>query len=98
MEPFFSIIDVSKVRSLGKNFGIFSGESPQSFGGEHHTAKGRDFTLVTFGYDEGISSCDQRISLDGIDSNANDHSWLTQWGLLLKHHDFIQYKSIFMIY
>ena len=34
----FSLIDVSKVRSLGKNFGIFSGESPQSFGGEHHTA------------------------------------------------------------
>ena len=37
-EAFFRIIDVSKVRSLGKNFGIFSGESPQSFGGEHHTA------------------------------------------------------------
>ena len=37
-EAIFSLIDVSKVRSLGENFGIFSGESPQSFGGEHHTA------------------------------------------------------------
>ena len=37
-ETIFQSIDVSKVRSLGKDFGIFSGESPQSFGGEHHTA------------------------------------------------------------
>ena len=51
---------------------------------------GKDFTLVTFGYDEGISSCDQSKSLDGIDSNANDDLWLTQWGLLLEHHDFEQ--------
>ena len=37
-DAIFQLYDVSKVRSLGKNFGIFSGESPQSFGGEHHTA------------------------------------------------------------
>ena len=53
---------------------------------------GRDLLLVTFGYDEGISSCGQIESLDGIDSNANDQSWLTQWGLLLKHHHFTTSK------
>ena len=45
------------------------------------------------GYDEGISSCDQIESLDGIDSNANDQHWLTQWGLLLKHRYFTTSKS-----
>ena len=50
---------------------------------------GRDLILVTFGYEEGISSSGQIKSLDGIDSNANDQHWLTQWGLLLKHHRFV---------
>ena len=50
---------------------------------------GKDLILTTLGYDEGISSCGQIESLDGIDSNANDHSWLTQWGLLLEHHRFV---------
>ena len=53
---------------------------------------GKDLILVTFGYDEGISSCGQIKSLDGIDSNANDQQWLTQWGLLLKHHHFTTSK------
>ena len=59
---------------------------------------GRDLILVTFGYDEGISSCGQIESLDGIDSNANDHSWLTQWGLLLEHRYFVVQYQIEITY
>ena len=74
-EAIFQSIDVSKARSLGENFCIFSGESPQSFGGEHYYSAtipsfGRYLILVTFGNDEGTSSCDQNESLDGIDSNG----------------------------
>ena len=70
--------------------------------GEHHTVEsiippfGRDLILVTFGYDEGFSSCGQIESLDGIDSNANDQHWLTQWGLLLKHRYFVVHGSLNM--
>ena len=57
---------------------------------------GRDLILTTLGYDEGISSCGQIESLDGIDSNANDHSWLTQWGLLLEHQCFVHKLETFL--
>ena len=59
---------------------------------------GKDLILTTLGYDEGLSSCGQIESLDGIDSNANDHSWLTQWGLLLEHRYFIVQYQIEITY
>ena len=91
-EAIFQSIDVSKVRSLGETSVFSQGKVPSHLVESTIPPFGRDLILVTFGYDEGISSCDQIKSLDGIDSNANDHSWLTQWGLLLKHRHFTSSK------
>ena len=94
-EAIFSHNDVSKVRSLGETSVFSQGKVPSHLVESTIPPFGRDLILVTFGYDEGIFSCGQSDSLDGIDSNANGHSWLTQWGLLLKHHYFsVHYLTI----
>ena len=91
-EAIFPLSDVSKVRSLGKTSVFSQGKVPSHLVESTIPLFGRDLILITFGYDEGISSCDQIESLDGIDSNANDQHWLTQWGLLLKHRHFTSSK------
>ena len=93
-EAIFPSNNVSKVRSLGKTSVFSQGKVPSHMVESTIPPFGRDLILVTFGYDEGFSSCGQIESLDGIDSNANDQHWLTQWGLLLKHRYFIVHGSL----
>ena len=56
-DAIFQLYDVSKVRSLGKTSVFSQGKVPSHLVESTIPPFGRDLFLVTFGYDEGISSC-----------------------------------------